>query len=97
MGVNKESNSGQVGLFDHEVDFLAELSARGGWPDPKEFPFNQRSASVGSVVTSDLKSSENPLIVTGYASLDKLIAFCSEIDANSTSTRILLGSEPYPS
>ena len=41
---------GQVSLFDQEVDFLAELSARDGWPDPKEFPFNQRSNSVGSIV-----------------------------------------------
>jgi len=94
--VSKHLKSGQVSLFDQEVDFLAELSSRDGWPDPKEFPFNQRSASVGSVVTSDLQSSENPLIITGYASLDKLIGFCSEIDASSTSIRILLGSEPHP-
>jgi len=86
---------GQVSLFDQEVDFLAELSARDGWPDPKEFPFNQRSTSVGTIVQSDLQTSANPLIVTGYASLDKLIRFCSEIDTNNTSFRILFGSEPY--
>lgn len=93
MGQNE--GIGQVSLFDQEIDFLAELSARDGWPDPKEFPFNRRNASVGSIVVSDLQASENPLIVTGYASLDKLINFCSEIDGNNTSIRILLGSEPY--
>jgi len=86
---------GQISLFDQEVDFLAELSGRGGWPDPREFPFNQRKISVGSIVISDLKNSKNPLIVTGYASLDRLISFCSEISSGTNNIRLLLGSEPY--
>jgi len=45
MADNK--TTGQVSLFDQEVDFLAELSARDGWPDPKEFPFNQRVYLIG--------------------------------------------------
>ncbi len=73
--MNEHEDTGQISLFDQEVDFLAELSARGGWPDPKEFPFNQRKVSVGSIVTSDLQSSTNPLIISGYASLDRLISF----------------------
>jgi len=93
--VIENEDVGQISLFDQEIDLLAELSARDGWPDPKEFPFNQRRTSVGSIVISDLQSSINPLIVTGYASLDRLISFCSEINAENNSVRILLGNEPY--
>jgi superfamily II DNA/RNA helicase len=93
--LSEKEDIGQISLFDQEVDFLAELSARGGWPDPKEFPFNQRRVSVGSIVTEDLQSSVNPLIISGYASLDRLINFCSEISMGTKSIRILLGSEPY--
>ena len=90
-----DASLGQIGLFDQEIDFLAALSARDGWPDPKEFPFNQSKTSVGSIVEADLKASANPLIVTGFTSLDKLISFCSKLDAQNTKLRILLGSEPY--
>ncbi|MCP4276701.1 MAG: helicase [Gammaproteobacteria bacterium] len=88
-------HEGQISLFDQEVDFLAELSARDGWPDPNDFPYNARKSNVGSVVIKDLKASANPLIVTGYASLEKIIGFCSEIDNDGSTIRILLGSEPY--
>ena len=88
---------GQFSLFNQEIDTLAEISARDGWPDPKEFPFNKKNTSVGSIVEQDLRRSKNPLIVTGYASLDKLIKFSSVIDAHNESIRILLGSEPYES
>ena len=88
---------GQISLFDQEIDTLAEISAREGWPEPEEFPFNKRNISVGTIVEEDLRNSKNPLIVTGYASLDKLIKFSSEIDTHNDSIRILLGSEPYES
>ena len=44
---------GQISLFDQDIDFLAEISDREGWPDPKEFPFNKRSTSVGTIVEED--------------------------------------------
>ena len=88
---------GQISLFDQEIDTLAEISAREGWPEPEEFPFNKRNISVGTIVEEDLRNSKNPLIVTGYASLDKLIKFSSEINTHNDSIRILLGSEPYES
>lgn len=90
-------NSGQISLFDQDIDFLAEISAREGWPDPEDFPYNKRNTSVGTIVEEDLRSSSNPLIVTGYASLDKRIKFSSEIGSNFESIRILLGCEPYES
>ena len=93
--MNDNEHLGQISLFDQEIDFLAKLSARKGWPDPKDFPFNHKRTSVGAIVEADLQASVNPLIVTGYASLEKLIRFCSRIDANNQSIRILLGSEPY--
>jgi len=95
MSLNE--GKGQISLFDQEVDYLEELSSRNGWPDPTEFPFNQRKTSVGSIVISDLKKSNNPLIITGYASLDRLISFCSDINSDNNSIRVLLGSEPYES
>lgn len=35
VAVKEREGIGQVSLFDQEIDFLAELSARGGWPDPE--------------------------------------------------------------
>ena len=85
----------QISLFDQEPDFLSELSVQDGWPDQKEFPFNAGKKSVGSVVMADLYASSNPLIVTGYASLEKIIDFCARVDDGVSSVRLLLGSEPY--
>ena len=85
----------QISLFDQERDFLSELSVQDGWPDPKEFPYNARKQNVGSVVMDDLCASSNPLIVTGYASLEKIIDFCAQIGDSVSSVRLLLGSEPY--
>ena len=85
----------QINLFDQEPDFLSELSVQDRWPDQKEFPFNAGKKSVGSVVMADLYASSNPLIVTGYASLEKIIDFCARVDDGVSSVRLLLGSEPY--
>ena len=90
-----KSTIGQISLFDNDIDFLTELAGKDDWPNPKEFPFNQRKVSVGSIIDSDLKNSSNPLIITGYASLERLITYCSKIRPQNNTIRILLGSEPY--
>jgi len=94
--MNKDiQHSSQISLFDQELDFLAELSEFEGWPDPNNFPYNAKHSTVGSIIIDDLKSSSHPLIVTGYASLEKIIDFCSDINNEHASIRLLLGSEPY--
>lgn len=51
---------------------------------------------MADVVERDLRAAQEPLIVTGYAGLDRvieLVADCPE----TTHVRILFGSEPFPS
>jgi superfamily II DNA or RNA helicase len=58
---------------------------------------------VGSIIENDLRRSKNPLIITGYASLEKIIDFLADCHSSWQSNpdafeqiRILLGNEPYP-
>lgn len=83
-------------------DLFAETSppereTRGlDWPDPARFPMNVNRQMVREVVLGDLKSAPDPLIVTGYASLDTLIDFISGCTPEAN-VRVLLGFEPHPS
>jgi hypothetical protein len=85
----------QIGLFDAPEDLLATLGSK-GWPDPQSLPFNASGQSVGRVVLPDLRQSAEPLIITGYASLDRLINYLAELPESCRTVRLLLGSEPYP-
>ena len=68
------------------------------WPPESRFPLNIPSQrTVQSTVIPDLLNSDNPLLVTGYASLDHIIALISQLPANATQVRLLFGSEPFPS
>lgn len=74
-----------------------------GWPDRERFPYNYEKFSVGSIIENDLRRSKNPLIITGYASLEKIIDFLADSYSSWQSNpdafeqiRILLGNEPYP-
>lgn len=74
-----------------------------GWPESERFPYNYGNSWVQEFVQRDLEESKNPLIITGYASLNRIIDFFSEryrklnwfYDAFDT-IRLLLGNEPYP-
>ena len=66
------------------------------WPPPSRFPINQDSARVQDQVLADLESSSTPLIVTGYATLDRLIDFVAEAERCSR-IRIVFGFEPFDS
>jgi hypothetical protein len=73
------------------------------WPDRERFPYNYATSTVGSIIEKDLRSSKNPLIITGYASLEKIIDFLADCHSSWQSNpdafdkiRILLGNEPYP-
>jgi hypothetical protein len=50
------------------------------WPPAVRFPINQDSARVEDTVIKDLKSSKKPLIVTGFATLDRIIDFVASAD-----------------
>ena len=73
------------------------------WPPHERFPYNADKLSVKSVIWNELCKSREPLIITGYASLDMIIDFLDERyhslqkDRGSGDyIRILLGNEPYP-
>lgn len=73
----------------------AVADARLEWPDAERFPLNEQ-ATVGAVVEADLRASDEPFIVTGYAGLDRLLDFVARLPPGKPA-RILIGHEPYPS
>ena len=65
------------------------------WPSATRFPLNLLGKSVSAIVHDDLRSAKHPLIITGYAALDRVIELASDCET-AESIRILFGSEPYP-
>ena len=57
---------------------------------------NLDNATVADVVQRDLHAAREPLIVTGYAGLDRVISLVADCP-ETTPVRILFGSEPFPS
>jgi len=88
----------QAGLFD-EVGFRdAEGKLRDivDWPDPEKFPLNRPGQSAGRLILQDLRESQSPLVVTGYASMDRVIAFVSDIgEQQDGPIRLVFGNEPF--
>ena len=68
----------------------------GRWPPASRFPINQDDSHVEQVVLDDLQVSDEPLVVTGFASLDRLIDFIAAADGCSD-IRVVFGSEPFAS
>lgn len=66
------------------------------WPSPDRFPLNQDAARVEDTILADLRSSSSPLIVTGFATLDRLIDFVANAD-QCEQIRVVFGSEPFAS
>src|SRR5687768_5082899 len=84
-----------------QIDLFTSVDAS-GWPDINDFPYNQDRRSVGSVVRADLSRSRFPLVITGYASLERLIEWLSEVSMTTRArsdyaprVRLLLGHEPH--
>lgn len=73
--------------------------ARETWPSQERFPVNHASASVGRLVSRDLVSSSQPLVVTGFASIGELIDLIGDWAAEEhvARMRVVLGSEPFRS
>lgn len=90
----------QAGLFDN-IGFLdaeARLRMLSDWPEPERFPINRPGVTVGKIVLEDLRQSSSPLIVTGYASIDRIIGFLADVAAgDNTVVRLVLGNEPFES
>ena len=81
----------QLGLFGSD-------DAGGGerWPGQERFPTNRGQLSVGDVVRDDLIGSDDPLLITGYASLAELLRFLPRFAGSEQGTvRLLIGHEPY--
>lgn len=69
-----------------------------GYPAPDRFPLNLDGLKVENVVLSDLRSSASPLIITGFASIDRLIDFCCDhCSSGEADVRLFIGHEPFPS
>lgn len=66
------------------------------WPSAARFPINQDTARGEDTVLADLRSSDSPLIVTGFATLDRLIDFVASAD-QCDQIRVVFGSEPFES
>lgn len=71
------------------------LSSR-QWPPGAVFPVNHARATVGAGVRADLEWSPHPLLVTGFASIARLIEFVAARPAEvAGQVRLLLGTEPF--
>lgn len=68
------------------------------WPNGASFPHNEARPNVGDLVDADLDRSDDVLIITGYASLDRLIPFLAKRTHRKEPQRIrlLFGNEPFP-
>ena len=88
----------QAGLFD-DVGFRdaeGKLREIVDWPDPEKFPLNRPGKSAGKLILTDLRASQSPLVVTGYASLDRVIAFIADIgEEHGGPIRLVFGNEPF--
>lgn len=92
----KESSQGDlfegVGLWNPE----GKLESAQVWPDPERFPLNIPGRTVEKVVLQDLRESTNPLIVAGFASLDRIVAFLADVaERPETQIRLVFGNEPF--
>ena len=82
-----------------QLSLLDQPTIQSSWPARDRFPGNDRPNTVGSLVQADLLAARSPLLVTGYASLSKIVDFlaaCSQRPEPFERVRILLGHEPTP-
>jgi len=91
----RKSSGPTLDLF-RQPHLAAAKHAELVWPSPNRFPLNLNDRSVADNVVEDLRSSPSPLIVTGYASLDRIIDFVAGCPQKSQ-IRILFGQEPFGS
>jgi len=80
------------------------------WPDPSRFPHNAEGQEVGVRLEVDLVGSAEPLIITGYGSVERLLGLLHRIHTATRAgvepgdagvrgperVRLLIGVEPTP-
>ena len=86
-------NPAQISLFDQPEEQETSLEHL-QWPEQDRFPINLGQRRVDGAVLADLAEEGNPLIVTGYASLARVIDLVGVKKAGAV-TRILFGAEPF--
>lgn len=89
-------DSSQFSLFDRPEDVIADIGGS-GWPNPESLPHNAGRHRVSTLLLRDLRAAEAPLLVLGFASLDRLVDFLAEEPRPGRHVRILFGAEPFPS
>ena len=87
-------DSASLDLFADAARHGDEKALRFPLPDQRRFPTNLGSHRVALPVEDDLRQSTDPLIITGYAALDRLIVFCG--NQTSAKARVVFGHEPFP-
>jgi superfamily II DNA/RNA helicase len=78
--------------------FLQLPFSDNSWPPYERFPYNNVQHHVEQLVESDLSTSKYPLIITGFASLNRLLDFfaaCTGPGQVPQTIRILFGHEPF--
>jgi hypothetical protein len=65
------------------------------WPAQERFPCNRSGHTVGRVVLADLRGARSPLIVSGYASLERILRLLAELAPDKGPVRLLFGVEPH--
>lgn len=82
---------------ENQLDAFAD----GSWPYGDDFPHNRPGMTVAEVVEPDLGASSDPLVITGYSSLARVVALLARLENRRQRNdglrrvRVLLGHEPH--
>lgn len=79
------------------TDYLRYRLSTLAWPDPEQFPVNHALGWTRQLIWNDLSSSDQPLLVAGFSSLDELIELAAGWGPRHAEgqLRVVLGSEPF--
>jgi SNF2-related domain len=80
----------QPGFFVGNEDLTVDV-------DPLRFPNNFNNRTAGSKIERDLRTSQDPLIITGFTSLEKVVEYLAPYHRAGSlppRLRLLLGHEP---
>jgi len=91
----KKNNGYTLDLFASDDDPVRQHPEI-KWPDATRFPLNLDKRYVEQTVWKDLKYSKKPILVVGFASLDRIINFISEC-RDDAQIRIIFGFELFQS
>lgn len=100
-GADSEEDIGSQGDLFAETGLWnpdGKLDTVPDWPKNERFPLNRAGRTVAEVVVDDLTRSDEPLIITGFASLDRIVSLLADVADNPDSRlRLVLGNEPFES